>query len=80
MWGRTDLTTLRTSPTKPQGVMPGLQKEPSGHENMVQVELLVRESEPLVALDNEVVDQGTKKFINKFENWDMVTENGGVRK
>ena len=60
--------------------MPGLQKEPSGHENMVQVELLVRESEPMVALDNEVVDQGTKKFINKFENWDMVTENGGVRK
>ena len=60
--------------------MPGLQKEHSGHENMVQVDMLVKEREPLVALDNKVVDQGTKKLINKFENWDLVTEKGGVRK
>jgi hypothetical protein len=60
--------------------MPGLQKEHSGHENVVQVDMLVKERELLVALNNKVVDQGIKKLINKFENCDLVTEKGGVRK
>jgi hypothetical protein len=44
--------------------MHGLQKEHSGHKNKVQVDMLVEESKPLVALDNEVVDQETKKLMN----------------
>ena len=51
-------------PEKSQVDMPGLQKEHSGHENVVQVDMLVKESKPLVALDNEVADQEIKKLMN----------------